>query len=195
VADSASGRLQVHNVELFVARSNQINAYTFGLTSPKVVVLNSALFQIMDADEIAFIMGHEMGHVKLGHTWLNTLVGGMAGIPSPSLAFAILHLAFRWWNRACEFSADRAGLLACSKPHKAISALIKISEGDNPRTKSELERALARIDAEDDDLINNISELLATHPMIIKRIQNLRDYTKTSKYQRLQSLVNQNLTL
>ena len=46
---------------------------------------------------------------------LNWLVGGMAGIPSPFMASALLAMAFLWWNRACEFSADRAGLLACGK--------------------------------------------------------------------------------
>jgi hypothetical protein len=38
-------------------------------------------------------------------------------------------MAFLWWNRACEYSADRAGLLACGRLHKAISALVKLAEG------------------------------------------------------------------
>jgi len=32
-------------------------AYTFGLSTPKVVVLYSALFDVMDADELKFIVG------------------------------------------------------------------------------------------------------------------------------------------
>ena len=39
----------------------------------KAIVLYSSLFKIMDQDEIQFILGHEMGHVKLGHTWLRIL--------------------------------------------------------------------------------------------------------------------------
>jgi Zn-dependent protease with chaperone function len=50
----------------------------------------------MDRDEIQFILGHEMGHVK-PHTMLNTLVVGRAyKLPG---AAAVMELAFRWWNR------------------------------------------------------------------------------------------------
>jgi Zn-dependent protease with chaperone function len=129
-------RLQVEPVNIFIVPSNQLNAYTFGMDSPKAIVLYSSLFEIMDQDEIQFILGHEMGHVKLDHTWLNTLVGGVAGIPSSLGAAAIMELAFRWWNRACEYSADRAGTLACGKPNKAISALVKLEAGAAARTQA-----------------------------------------------------------
>ena len=102
----------------------------------------------MDKDELQFIIGHELGHVDLGHTWLNTLVGGMAGIPSTYGAAAILELAFRWWNCACEYSADRAGVLACSNPNKAISALIKLEAGNNVRTEFDIRNAIQRIEFE-----------------------------------------------
>jgi Zn-dependent protease with chaperone function len=104
--------LQANEVEVYVAQSPMLNAYTFGLSTPKTVVLYSALFKVMDDDELRFILGHELGHVRLGHTRLNSLVGGMAGVPSSSSASALLILAFLGWNRACEYSADRAGLLA-----------------------------------------------------------------------------------
>jgi Zn-dependent protease with chaperone function len=193
-AREAGIRLQVEPVEIFITPSRILNAYTFGLGTPKTIVLHSALFDVMDRDELQFIIGHEMGHVCLGHTWLNSLIGGMAGIPSSSEASILMILAFRWWNRACELSADRAGVLACGSPAKAISALIKLQAGpaglSNP---ARLERALQSIEAEDDNLFNNLSELLATHPMIVKRIQQIRLYAATSEYAALQAKLNQNL--
>jgi Zn-dependent protease with chaperone function len=188
-------RLQVEPVNVFIVTSNQLNAYTFGMDSPKDVVLYSSLFRIMDQDEIQFILGHEMGHVKLGHTWLNTLVGGMAGIPSSLGAAAIMELAFRWWNRACEYSADRAGLLACGKPNKSISALVKLEAGSVARTQAGMQAAIQYIETEDDDIMNNLEELLASHPMIAKRIDEIRNYSNTQTYQHLCSLMDQNLTV
>jgi Zn-dependent protease with chaperone function len=193
VAEETIARLQPGDVQVFVAPSRSLNAYTFGILSPKVVVLNSALLEVMDADELRFVLGHELGHVRLGHTWLNSLVGGMAGIPSPLGASALLTAAFLWWNRACEYSADRAGMLACGKPHKALSALIRLEAGPMARTRADLERALRVIDAEDDHALSHLEEALTTHPMMIKRIQQLRRYAASAEYRRLQDLVNGNI--
>jgi Zn-dependent protease with chaperone function len=186
-------RLQPGPVRVFVAPGNTLNAYTFGLSSPKVVVLHAALLQVMDADELRFVLGHELGHVRLGHTWLNSLVGGMAGIPSPFVASAILTAAFLWWNRACEYSADRAGLLACGQPHKAISALVKLAAGARAHTRSDLERALRRIEAEDDHALASLSEALTTHPMTVRRIEELDRYATTAEYRRLQARMERNV--
>lgn len=193
LVDESVARLQAGPVRVFVAPNDTLNAYTFGLSSPKVVVLHAPLLQAMDSDELRFVLGHELGHVRLGHTWLNSLVGGMAGIPSPFLASALLTMAFLWWNRACEYSADRAGLLACGKPRKAVSALVKLAAGPEARTQADLERALSYIEAEDDHALSSLSETLTTHPMTVRRIEELRRYAASSEYRRLQSLLDRNV--
>lgn len=176
-------RLNAEAVQVFAVRSRQLNAYTFGLHAPRVVVLYSGLFEHMDADEMRFIIGHELGHVVLGHTWLNTLVGGMAGLPASFGGAVLLTLALRGWNRACEYSADRAGLVACSSPAKAISALVKlVASGHTPQ---ELERALRAVEAEDDSLLNVLAESLSTHPMVVKRIAELRKFAASPEYQKM----------
>jgi Zn-dependent protease with chaperone function len=185
-------RLQPGRVQVFVANSRQLNAYTFGMDDPKVVVLYAGLLSVMDADELAFIIGHELGHVRLGHTRLNSILGGLAGIPAASPVTALLTLAFLAWNRACEHSADRAGLLACGKPDKAITALVKLVAGPRALSRAGLERAYQQIDAQDDHWLSGLGEVLGTHPMIIKRIQEMRRYAKSEQYQRLLGRVAQN---
>lgn len=194
VVTNCQQRLQPGAVQVYVAPSRALNAYTFGLSSPKIVVLYSSLLQIMDEDELRFVLGHEMGHVRLGHTWLNSLIGGMAGIPSSLFITTFLALTFRGWNRACEYSADRAGLLACGSTGKAISALVKLVSARANLTPDEMNRALKRLDAEDDDPFNIVGEMFATHPMMIRRIEELRRYAASPVYRRLQSQVDQNLS-
>ncbi len=98
ISESRS-RLQVDAVDIFIASNRSLNAYTFGMSTPKAIVMHDSLFRVMDRDELQFILGHEMGHVALGHTWLNSLIGGMAGIPAPYAATYMLVFIFRWWNR------------------------------------------------------------------------------------------------
>lgn len=187
LAKDCAARLQPGALDIIVAHSRQLNAYTFGLSKPRVIVLYDSLLQVMDADELRFILGHEMGHVALGHTWLNTLLGGMAGVPVTIGAAIIITFAFRWWNRACEFSADRAGLLACGSLGKATSALVKLV-APGVRSQAEFQRALAVIEAEDDDLTNVLANALSGHPMIVRRIEALKKYTATPEYRRLAGL-------
>lgn len=183
----AAARLRPGPLQAFVVPSRQLNAYTFGLDDPKVVVLYSSLLDVMDADELRFIIGHEMGHIALGHTRLNSLVGGLAGIPSSSLASAVLVTVFLWWNRTCELSADRAGLLAVDNPDKAVSALIKLVAGPTGKTRRGLELAYQKIDAEDDTLLGSLQETFASHPMLIRRINALRQWSSSAQYRRLQN--------
>jgi Zn-dependent protease with chaperone function len=190
LAKDATARLQPGPVQTFIVPAKVLNAYTFGLSSPKVVVLYSGLLQVMDADEIKFILGHELGHVRLGHTWLNSVVGGMAGIPSPFGAAIVLYFAFRWWNRACEYSADRAGLLACGSLNKAISALVKIETGGR-YTRADHEKTLQPLSGED-ALVEDFGDLFSTHPGIQRRVEQLRQYAASPNYQRLQQFINGN---
>lgn len=186
-------RMQPGEAQVYLVRSRELNAYTFGLSTPKVIVLYSSLLQILDEDELRFVIGHEMGHVRLGHTWLNSLVGGMAGIPSSIFVTTFLALIFRGWSRACEYSADRAGLLACGNPEKAISALVKLVAPRADLTPTEMSRALSRLDAEDDDPGNVLGEFFATHPLTIRRVKELQSFAASSRYRQLQALVDQNL--
>jgi len=170
--------------ELYVLRARQMNAYTFGFSDPRVVVLYSPLLKVMDASELRFIVGHEVGHVVLNHTWLTTLLGGIAGAP-PSMGAAIIFtFAFRWWSRACEYSSDRAGLVACGSLEKATSALVKLVAGDLD-SPAEIERALQLLDAQDDSPVGALGESLATHPLIINRIEKLRKFAASPEYRQM----------
>ncbi len=192
VATTAAKRLQPGPVEIYLVKSKTLNAYTFGLSEPKVIVIYDSLLQVMDKNEMAFIIGHEMGHIALSHTWLNTLLGGMGGVPMPFGAAVILNFAFLSWNRNCEFSSDRAGLLACGNLNASITALVKLV-APNTRNIADFERAMTMIDAQDDHMLHQLGELFQSHPMIIRRINQLRDYAASTEYKRLQAAVDQNL--
>lgn len=187
IIKNCQNRLPARDITVYVAESRLLNAYTFGLNNPKIVVLYSALLKVMDEDELSFIIGHELGHVCLGHTRLNSLVGGMAGIPASSASSALLNLAFLWWNRACEYSADRGGLLVCGKPEKAISALVKLVAGPKGLTRQGMELAYRQIDAQDDTILGNLGEALGSHPLLIRRIAQLRKFANSKQFRQLQA--------
>lgn len=184
ISMDCQARLQPGPVEVYVLPARSLNAYTFGFASPKIIVLYSPMLKVMDEDELRFVIGHEMGHVGLGHAWLNTLMGGLSGVPAGFAGAVILNLVFRGWNRACEYSSDRAGLLACGSLVKSISALAQLEVGDL-NTHTELQQALTMLEQQDESLSGNLGEVFSTHPMIIKRIRELQKWAASDDYRRL----------
>ena len=55
-------------------RSSHSNAFMFGFGKNKRIVLFDTLMEQVTDDEILAILGHELGHWKLGHTWSNFIV-------------------------------------------------------------------------------------------------------------------------
>jgi Zn-dependent protease with chaperone function len=52
---------------------------------------------------------------------------------------------------------------------------------------------LQKLDAEDENPATLLGELLATHPLMIRRIEQLRKYAASREYLHLQGLMDQNL--
>lgn len=104
------------DTRVFVSYSPYMNAFAIGLGRPYTIVLFSALIDNMDADELKYVIGHEMGHIKFGHTVLLTLIGQLGsrtyGIP---ILRDLFYIAFLFWSRAAELTADRAGLVGCGR--------------------------------------------------------------------------------
>ncbi len=53
------------------------------------------------------------------------------------------------------------------------------------RSASDMQRALAQIEAEDDTWANVAAESFATHPMVVRRIEELRKFAASSEYRRM----------
>ena len=194
VVESCYKRLRPGPLRVFVLREKIVNAYTFGLAGPKNIVLLEPMLAIMNPEELAFVIGHEMGHVALGHTWLNTFVGGLAGSPSPFGLNVIVFTVFQSWSRACELSCDRAGLLACGNLKYAISALLRLA-APNIQSEEDLQKVLANIDQEEETMIGQALETFQSHPLIFRRINELKAYAATDEYRQLQQKMNANLDL
>ncbi len=116
--DEAAATLDIAVVpELFVLRDPMPNAATLGLKTPFLTITTGSL-ELLDAEGLRFVLGHELGHVLSGHalyhTMLTTLVkisASLSWVPIGGLGLRVLVLALDEWFRKSELSCDRAGLL------------------------------------------------------------------------------------
>ena len=108
--------------EIYTQWSYAINAYTTGYKDNTILVIHSGAVDLMNDNELSFVVGHEMGHIKSGHVLYHVMVQFFAQIIASSvLAGKLLvpiQLGLNYWNRMSEFTADRAGLLVCQDEYR-----------------------------------------------------------------------------
>lgn len=116
--DSVCSRLKIprDHVDAFVHASAEIQAECFvGSSEECSIRFSSALVNLLDEEEFAFVAGHELGHFLLGH--------GVATSNGEETLEALMQ------SRAQEISVDRVGLIACGDLAIAIRAMIKTISG------------------------------------------------------------------
>lgn len=116
-------RLPYVPVDVFVVPSSHLNAYTWGIDQPYVVVLPERVVQELGADELDAILGHELGHILFEHVFLSSLMGSML---HPMGVGALWGIVFARWRRYAELTADRISLLVCGEVEVVVRTLIKV---------------------------------------------------------------------
>lgn len=109
----------------------EVNGYTTGYKDTTMMVLNSGVIDLMSDMEQTFVIGHELGHIKSKHVlyWqlATFLSNGLQNIPIIGSVPQLFMLALTKWSRMSEFTADRAGLLACQDVNAALTSIVKMS--------------------------------------------------------------------
>jgi Zn-dependent protease with chaperone function len=183
----AAERLRPPPLQAFIYQEDRINAYSFGWDTPQAIVLTSGTIESLDMDEFRFVVGHEMGHIALGHTRLASLVGGVLGAPHIPVLSALLMPVFLWWSRSAEYSADRAGLVACADVEKAISALLKLLVGPVLADQVDAGEVIAQSQELSDQLDASVGEATESHPFLVHRVRELVNFWQTAECQALLS--------
>jgi len=144
------GRL---NVDLFIENDPSINAgLAFIKKSNYIVFLNSGLLNLLNLNEIKFVIGHELGHLKYQHHRI---------IKNPKKrSLPIFTIRLFEHSRYAEISADRCGLLSAGSLDSAKSALLKIATGTDLQY---LEEDSIGINVQ----INEIKEILKSNAGLI----------------------------
>jgi len=175
-AAEAAARLQAPPFEVMVIENRQANAYAFGWWHPQAVVVTSGLVEMLTPEELRFVIGHEAGHVLLGHTRITSLLGNMLGVPGVPVLSLVGGLVFRRWSRFAEYSADRAGLVASGSLEAAEGALTKLLVGPRLAARLNMDEVLVQSGELEGEWTGDAGEALMTHPYLVRRLAALRHF-------------------
>jgi Zn-dependent protease with chaperone function len=154
--------------EIYVVQDSIWNAFAARLIGAKVVVLNSALVDAIllkgDHRELAFIVGHELGHHYAGHVGFRHFVANWGGW----LIWARL-----WYSRRCEFTCDRYGLLCAGSLDAAQRAICNMAVGAQLASRVDIGQARQQWESRRGEFFVRYRALYSTHPHVLDRLTTL----------------------
>jgi len=187
--------LDVPEPEMYVKVNPVPNAFTFGHTKPFITV-HSGLIDMLSDEELFFVIGHEVGHIKAGHVLYSTmahniaavitLLGeatlGIGALLARGLVYALLE-----WQRCAELTSDRAALLCVQDLDPAYATFMKLAGGTTRMAadmdRDEFLRQIREYEDVDRSTLDRAYKLLLTvertHPFAMQRAKELDRWFET----------------
>ena len=168
----------------------ELNAHTLGTDEDSYIVLNAALVDHLNDDELTAVIGHECGHIHNNHVVYSTALYYLIVAASFYVRWIVQPaiLALQAWSRRAEITCDRAGLLCTRDLDVATGAIVKLGLGSQKLYKDlKLDEYLKQLD-EGRKGVGRFSEYFRSHPYMPKRIEALRLFARSSFYRRFAGL-------
>ena len=193
--------------KVYVIDSPVPNAFATGRNPEHAAVaVNTALADLLDEDELAGVLAHELSHVKHRDILISTVAASMAGAIStiaqwgmflgggrdengesrnPIATILVMILAplaaaliQMAVSRSREYMADKSGGELCGNPNALADALLKIEAFARRRVMPDATEATAHM-----FIINpfsgvNMKQLFSTHPPTEERVRLLREQAR-----------------
>jgi Zn-dependent protease with chaperone function len=180
LAMTAAERLSSPPVPVYVKRASEMNVYTLGLWQQRIIVLTSSLIDQMEPENLQFFIGREIGHIQAGHTWLRTLLKPL-GADVPIIGRLLNSVIFGDWINRTEFTADRAGFIACRSLTTAINTMLKFGVGVRLYEKLDIREFLEQIN-DVRNVSGHITEIVAEQPYLTQRVRALVRYALSDQF-------------
>ena len=168
------------DIDFYIQGDSEINAYAYiseDADKPHIIVVHSALFNLMDDQELKYIIGHEIGHLFNKDSYITRLYDFI--YPNEEGAPEIIKSRMKQYDQLAEYAADRYGYNACMDLGSAITALYKLTCGiDLKKMEVSIDSLIDQNFDKANELINNGVISKSDHPDIPLRIHAMLLYAK-----------------
>ena len=203
IVEQLARRAQMPMPKVYIIDSDQPNAFATGRNPENAAVAATrGLLRILDNEEIAGVMAHELAHLKNRDTLIMTVTATIAGALSMLTNFALFFggnrnnplgiigtiavmilapvaamLVQMAISRTREYGADAGGAEICGNPMWLARALEKLEQGSRQidNDAAEANPATAHMFIINPLHAHSVDSLFSTHPKTANRVQKLRE--------------------
>ena len=158
--------------EVYVVQGTLMNAFAIKVIRRRYVILYShlvdAALESGDYDEVAMVVGHEMAHHAAGHVRWHGFLRLGCWIP----------FLYSYWSRRTEYTCDRAGLVLVNKVRPSLQGMVKLAVGRKLAALTNLAALRRQMEQVSGELGPIIVEIFSSHPLTIKRLTQMEDFSQ-----------------
>jgi Zn-dependent protease with chaperone function len=190
-------QIGIEEPEFYLTMNPVPNAWTYGDTR-KFITVTSGLVESLSDDELDAVIAHECGHILLRHTLYTSIASIIAELGLPDMLRMPAALAFKYWMRKSELSADRVSAFVTS-PEATARVMVRLGGGPVSLTnKVNLEEWAAQADKyeeiRNDGAWNKSLQVYAIamldHPFPSVRVREILNWGESEQFQLLKKAQN-----
>jgi Zn-dependent protease with chaperone function len=184
LARSCADTLGIATPTIYIRNNPTLNAGTYGTNEDSFILVHSALVDHLSDEELLSVIGHECGHIHNDHVVYLTALHYLRTMAAQFIGWVVMPamLALQGWSRRAEVTCDRAGMLCSRDLEVSTRALAKLALGSVKLYEEfNLEAFLEQYD-EGQDGLGRLTEVMASHPWIPKRVKALRAFAGSSLF-------------
>ena len=196
-------KLGIEIPELYLELDVVPNAYTAGDTKP-FIVITSGLLETMPEELIPTVLAHECGHIACHHCLYTTmgriiLSEAINYLGLSDLAVLPIQVAFSYWMRCSELSADRAAAICDGNADNVVEMCMRFAGLDKDilaeaNVDEFMNQALEYREMVNDSKWNKTLEFLLIsemdHPLNAVRAYECSEWAKTERFTKITNFIN-----
>jgi Zn-dependent protease with chaperone function/uncharacterized RDD family membrane protein YckC len=175
IVDGCARELGMRTPHVFVREDQYTCVTSMGLGEPYSIIVSSAWLPHLDDQELAFLIGRELGHIAAGHSRITSLFTA-SGKENPFIS-----IVFGGWLRRTEYTADRIGLLCCGSIEAAARAIFTCSFRQVSKKVDYAAFIDQRVEVQSDPTLK-LGELLGQEPYATNRLRQLETFAASSLF-------------
>lgn len=201
-------KLGIEVPELYLTLNVVPNACTYGDTKP-FIQLTSGLLNAMPEELIPTVLAHECGHIACHHCLYTTMgsviLSGASGYFGLSpLIILPIQIAFAYWMRCSELSADRAAAICDGTSEKTVEMCVRLAGYDKGITSGVsvdefMNQAEEYINMVKHNAWDKTLEFIIlsqmSHPLNAVRAYEVSEWTKTERFEKILEFYRQSTIL
>ena len=165
-------KITKEEVNYYIVPDSTHNAYCLPITNKEsAVIINSGLVELLEDNELSYIIGHEVGHHIFSHLNYPNILGESEN-----------NIGLKKLSQAAEISVDRIGLYVNEDIEACINCMMKIASGLKPPHINFDHKVYINEIKKIIDLKGDKNQIYSSHPMMFVRAKALTIFNDSKPF-------------